>query len=75
MTCIIPLETPSGWHLIGRSPIPFLERRPHPTALLAAGDKVTFVPVSLREYEALAAKATAGSLNIIPIDESVDAAA
>jgi inhibitor of KinA len=75
MTCIIPLETPSGWHLIGRSPIPFLQRLPHPTALLAAGDKVTFVPVSLREYEVLAAKAAAGSLNIIPIDESVDAAA
>jgi hypothetical protein len=31
--------------------------------------------VSLREYEVLAAKAAAGSLNIIPVDESVDAAA
>jgi inhibitor of KinA len=75
MTCIIPLETPSGWHLIGRSPVPFLEQRPDPAALLAAGDKVTFVPVSLREYELLAAKAAAGTLNITPIDETVDAAA
>jgi len=36
---------------------------------------VTFVPVSLREYELLAAKAGAGSLSITPVDESVDAAA
>jgi inhibitor of KinA len=75
MTCIIPLETPSGWHLIGRSPVRFLEQRPHPAALLAAGDKVTFVPVSLREYELLAAKAATGTLDITPIDEIMDAAA
>jgi inhibitor of KinA len=70
-----PLETPSGWHLIGRSPVRFLEQRPHPAALLAAGDQVTFMPVSLREYELLAAKAAAGTLNITPIDETMDAAA
>jgi inhibitor of KinA len=75
MTCIIPLETPSGWHLIGRSPVPLLERGSHPAALLAAGDTVTFAPVSLREYELLAAEAAAGTLNIMPIDETVDAAA
>jgi len=49
MTCIIPLETPSGWHLIGRSPVAFLRREPHLAALLAAGDTVKFVLVSLRE--------------------------
>jgi inhibitor of KinA len=75
MTCIIPLETPSGWHLIGRSPIRFLEQRPNPSALLAAGDKVTFMPVSLREYELLAIQATAGTLTIMPIEETLDAAA
>jgi inhibitor of KinA len=75
MTCIVPLETPSGWHLIGRSPVPFLEQRPRPTALLAPGDKVTFAPVSLREYEELSAKAAAGTLKITPVDATVGAAA
>src|SRR5215470_20210954 len=56
MTCIFPMETPCGWHLIGRSPVRLWERHPHPGALLAPGDKVTFAPVSLREYEMLAAK-------------------
>ena len=53
MTCIFPLETPCGWHVIGRSPIALWENGPPPRALLAPGDKVTFEPVSLREYEDL----------------------
>jgi inhibitor of KinA len=65
MTCIFPLETPCGWHVIGRSPIALWERKPHPRAILAPGDKVTFAPVSLREYEKLRAKAAAGELRIL----------
>jgi len=75
MTCIIPLETPSGWHLIGRSPISFLRWRPHPEALLAAGDKVNFAPVSLDEYEKLAAQSASGKLNIMPVGETAEGAA
>lgn len=75
MTCIVPLETPSGWHLIGRSPVPFLQQRPRLAALLAPGDKVKLVPISLREYEDLSAKAAAGTLRIAPVDAAVGAAA
>jgi KipI family sensor histidine kinase inhibitor len=74
MSCVYPMDTPAGWHLIGRSPVPFLERRPQPMALLAAGDNVTFKPVSLREYEQLSAQAAAGVLRIVPIDEPAQAA-
>ena len=72
MTCIIPLETPSGWHLIGRSPISFLRWRPHPEALLAAGDKVNFAPVSLDEYEQLSAQSASGKLDIVPVGEMTE---
>ena len=75
MTCIIPLETPSGWHLIGRSPVLFLRRQPHVAALLAAGDTVKFMPISLREYEHLAARAAAGMLHIVPVDAPMERAA
>ena len=75
ITCIFPLETPCGWHLIGRSPVALWEKHPHPGALLAPGDKVTFAPVSLREYEMLAAKAAEGALAITPIDDDIGAAA
>ena len=75
MTCIIPLETPSGWHVIGRSPVTFLRRQPHVAALLAAGDTVKFMAVSLREYEQLEARAAAGMLHIAPVDETMERAA
>ena len=64
MTCIFPRETPCGWHLIGRSPVPLWHERSR--ALLTPGDLVRFEPVSLREYEGLLAKAADGNLRIVP---------
>jgi KipI family sensor histidine kinase inhibitor len=44
-TGIYPVETPGGWHLIGRTPIvPFNPDR-DPPSLFAAGDEVRFDPV------------------------------
>ena len=75
MSCVYPLDTPAGWHLIGRSPVPFLIRHPRPAALLAPGDTVRFAPVSLREYEDLLAKSAVGALTIRPVSETLGAAA
>ena len=75
MSCVYPLDTPAGWHLIGRSPVPFLQRRPRPAALLTAGDTVCFTPVLLREYEDLSAKAAVGALTIKPTSTNLVAAA
>ena len=45
-TAIYPASTPGGWHLIGRTDaIIWDARRPEP-AMLAAGDRVRFEPVS-----------------------------
>ncbi len=60
MTTIYPWESPGGWHLIGRTPVKLFEQhRPEPI-LLAAGDEVTFRPVSRAEYDRIAAEVTAG---------------
>ena len=75
MTCVYPLDTPAGWHLIGRSPVPFWERRPEIKTLLAPGDRVTFSPVSLSEFEDLSAKAAAGALHVEPVEETMEVAA
>jgi allophanate hydrolase subunit 1 len=76
MTCIFPLETPCGWHLIGRSPVPLWRKQPRPAALVAPGDQVIFTPISLREFEDLQAKAAEGTLSIVPSEISgVEAAA
>jgi KipI family sensor histidine kinase inhibitor len=63
MTCLFPAETPCGWHLIGRCPVPLWELRSGASRpLLQPGDKVDFVPVSVREYEDLLSRAADGRL-------------
>lgn len=50
-TGIYPIETPGGWHLIGRTPVrPFDESREEPV-LFRPGDRVRFHPITLDEYE------------------------
>jgi KipI family sensor histidine kinase inhibitor len=74
ISCVFPLETPCGWHVIGRCPIPLWDHA-RATALLTPGDKVTFVPVSVREYETLATRAAEGILRIEPVSDYVEAVA
>jgi KipI family sensor histidine kinase inhibitor len=74
MTCIFPLQTPCGWHLIGRSPVPLWDGDAG-RALLAPGDQVRFAPISLREFEELCAMRAARKLVIAPIATEVGAAA
>lgn len=45
-TGIYPLETPGGWHLIGRTNLSFFDAAADPPARLAPGDQVRFVPDS-----------------------------
>jgi inhibitor of KinA len=75
MTCVYPLDTPAGWHLIGRSPVPFWEKRPEIKTLLTPGDRVSFSPVSLREFEDLSVKAANGLLHMEPVIEEMEVAA
>jgi inhibitor of KinA len=43
-TGVYPAETPGGWHLIGRTTVAMFDPRRDPASLLAAGDRVRFVP-------------------------------
>ncbi|HUC48513.1 MAG TPA: 5-oxoprolinase subunit PxpB [Xanthobacteraceae bacterium] len=74
MSCVFPLETPCGWHIIGRCPVPLWDQG-RATALLAPGDKVRFVPISIQEFETLATGVSQGVLRLEPVDEIVGAAA
>jgi KipI family sensor histidine kinase inhibitor len=50
-TGIYPMETPGGWHILGRTPLkPFDPRREEPV-LFKPGDRVRFVPIPRDEYE------------------------
>ena len=51
LTCIYPMATPCGWHVIGRSPTSLWSAEPNDSVLLRAGDKVKFEPISLHQYQ------------------------
>lgn len=63
---IYSLESPGGWHLLGRTPVRLFDTRRENAVLLAPGDKVRFEPVSFETYEHLAAEAAAGTLDVRP---------
>jgi inhibitor of KinA len=66
MTTIYPLESPGGWHLIGRTPVRLFDASREPPVLLAPADDVMFKPISLAEFEGLEALARAGEWQLKP---------
>ena len=49
-TGVYPLESPGGWRLIGRTPLPLFDLEAEQPFLLAPGDVVRFRPVDEEEY-------------------------
>jgi KipI family sensor histidine kinase inhibitor len=45
-TGIYPIETPGGWHLLGRTDVTLFDSSRQPPSLIAAGDLVRFEPVT-----------------------------
>ena len=64
MTAVYTLESPGGWHILGRTPVPLWNRRRDPPAALAPGDKVRFASIDRDEFERLVARAAAGELDL-----------
>lgn len=50
-TGIYPLETPGGWQIIGRTPLPLFLPEQSPPTLLQTGDRIRFYPISIDEYK------------------------
>ena len=59
-TVINSVAAPSGWSLIGRTPVRLFDLRRSATFLLAPGDRVRFRPVPHDAWAALDARAAAG---------------
>jgi inhibitor of KinA len=53
-TGVYPFETPGGWRLIGRTPLAVFCAGRNPMSLIALGDRVRFVPISLKQYREMA---------------------
>jgi len=52
-TGIYPLRSPGGWNLIGRTPLTLFDPAKSPPALLRAGDRVRFHPITREEFDSL----------------------
>lgn len=62
LTGIYPWQSPGGWHLLGRCPVPLFDAQQQPPALLAAGDQVQFMPVAMADYQRLLPACAAGEI-------------
>jgi KipI family sensor histidine kinase inhibitor len=50
-TGIYSMESPGGWHILGRTPVELFDPEKDPPALLQMGDFVQFYPVAEKEFE------------------------
>ena len=62
-TAVYPWESPGGWNLLGRCPVPLFDPRRRGGALLAPADRVRFEPVSRERFAGLEADLAAGRLD------------
>jgi KipI family sensor histidine kinase inhibitor len=62
LTAIYPWESPGGWHLLGRCPVPLFDARRGAPSLLAAGDRVRFTAVGADEYRDIEARLRSGEI-------------
>ena len=74
LAVIYPLETPGGWHILGRTPVRVYDRRRDPAVFFAPNDQLRFPPISRAEHDMLEAKAAAGALPIAPVAATEGAA-
>jgi inhibitor of KinA len=61
-TAIYPWESPGGWHLLGRCPVPLFDARRASPALLAPADRVAFEAVDEDRFRELEAAFAAGRI-------------
>ncbi len=59
---VTTVPMPTGWHIIGRTPVRFFELRRDPVFLAAVGDEIAFEPVDAATFAALDARGAAGEL-------------
>ncbi len=62
LTAVYPWESPGGWHLIGRCPVPFFDAAWDRPSLLSPSDRVSFLPVDQARFAEIEAALESGDL-------------
>ena len=50
-TGIYPLESPGGWHIIGRTPLKLFDKHAKKPVLFSPGQHIKFHPITRKEFE------------------------
>jgi KipI family sensor histidine kinase inhibitor len=69
-TCIYPLDSPGGWHIIGRCTVPLFDLRRAQPGLLSPGDTVRFVPVDRDRYQEMQTASANGTFDIATLKDN-----
>jgi inhibitor of KinA len=59
-TGVYPNESPGGWNVIGNAPVTFFDVSKEIPCFAMAGDKIQFVPITLKQHKDISALAKAG---------------
>ena len=50
-TGIYPQDSPGGWNIIGKCPVPMFDLKKENPCFVKVGDKIQFYPISMAEYQ------------------------
>lgn len=70
LTAIYPWESPGGWQLLGRCPVPLFNAAAASPVLLAPGDLVCFEPISPERHAELTQALASGGLQAASFQEA-----
>ena len=68
-TGIYPAEVPSGWRIIGITPLRLFDIENENPSLLSAGNYVTFLPVDYEEFLSIKERVAAGKYEILTYEK------
>jgi inhibitor of KinA len=71
-TGVYPAESPGGWHLLGKTPVPLFDLARTPPVPYRPGDLIRFRSVDAATYAELAARWAAGELSWEDLVDGVD---
>tara|TARA_A100001015_G_scaffold206206_1_gene230609 strand:+ start:481 stop:1203 length:723 start_codon:yes stop_codon:yes gene_type:complete len=63
-TGIYPMDSPGGWHIIGKTPYPFFDPKNKKPCFAQTGDSVQFISISKSEFLKLEMQRLQGTLKI-----------
>ena len=63
LTGIYPWDSPGGWHILGKCPIPLFDGTLDPPAIFNAGDTVRFRAIGLQEFDEISKRKTQGQFD------------